>query len=78
MEQFFVRNWKKIRFKGKVSGTKRQVTWHVDQKKVGTITAKGIFTGKQDGICYVTAQIDHLKVKKKVVVNMRNHCILVY
>lgn len=78
VEQFFVRNWKKIRFKGKVSGTKRQVTWHVDQKKVGTITAKGIFTGKQDGICYVTAKIDHLKVKKKVVVNMRNHCILVY
>ncbi len=52
----------------KVNNTKKKVKWKCSDKKVATVSKKGVVKGKKDGSCYVTAKVGGKKLKCHCVV----------
>lgn len=70
--------WNRIKFRAKVIGTGRSVVWSVDNKTIGIMKKNGIFEAKRTGTCYVTAKIDGIRVKKKILVFKNEKLIFIF
>lgn len=62
----FVRIGKPIKLK--VKNTKKKVKWKSSNKKIATVSKKGVVKGKKDGQCYVIAKVGKKKLKCQCVV----------
>ena len=52
----------------KVKNTKKKVKWKSSNKKIATVSKKGVVKGKKDGECYITAKVGKKKLKCHCVV----------
>ena len=62
----FVRVGKPVKLK--VKNTKKKVKWKCSNKKIATVSKKGVVKGKKNGICFVTAKVGKKKLKCRCVV----------
>lgn len=69
---------KVIKFSAKVTGTTRSVTWSVSNSKMASISKSGKFVAIHKGTCYVTARIDKLKIRKKIVIQENKNTTSAY
>ena len=72
------RQWNKIKFCAKVTGTSRKVSWSIKNKKAGTLSKNGTFLAKASGVCYVTAKIDGITVTKKIVIFKEEKLVFIF
>ena len=56
------------RVKLKVKNTKKTVKWKTSNKKIATVSKKGVVKGKSDGNCKITAKVGKKKIKCEVAV----------
>ena len=52
----------------KVSGTSKKVTWSTSNKKVATVSSKGVVSAKSSGSATITAKVSNKNLKCKVTV----------
>ena len=52
----------------KIKNNKKRVKWKTSNKKIATVSKKGVVKGKDDGNCTITAKVGKKKFKCKVVV----------
>ncbi len=52
----------------KVSGTSKKVTWYTSNKKVATVSSKGVVSAKSPGQATITAKVSNKNLKCKVTV----------
>lgn len=58
----------KVKYKLKITGTKKKVTWKSSNKKIATVSKKGKVTAKKTGKVTITAKVKGKKYKCKVYV----------
>ena len=58
----------KVKYKLKITGTKKKVTWKSSNKKIATVSKKGKVTAKKTGKVTITAKVRGKKYKCKVYV----------
>ena len=52
----------------KVKNTKKKIKWKSSNKKIATVSKKGVVKGKEDGNCIITAKVGKKKLKCKIAV----------
>ena len=56
----------------KVSGTSKKVTWSTSNKKVATVSSKGVVSAKSSGSATITAKVSNKNLKCKVTVKKQS------
>ncbi|MCR5430277.1 MAG: Ig-like domain-containing protein [Eubacterium sp.] len=62
----FVRIGKPIKLK--VKNTKKKIKWKTTNKKIATVSKKGVVKGKKYGKCYIVAKVGKKKLKCRCIV----------
>ena len=67
-KQVLVRIGSPVKLKVKNVKKKKKIKWKSSNKKIATVSKKGVVKGKDDGDCTITAKVGKKKLKCKVVV----------